>query len=73
MATTMAALKQFRHAAALPPDYCFPSRLEEIGILESAMRANPEDARAPYYLGNLLYDRRRHEEAIQFVGAQRKT
>ena len=29
------------------------------------MRANPRDARAPYYLGNLLYDRRRHEEAIR--------
>jgi tetratricopeptide (TPR) repeat protein len=40
-------------------------RLEEILVLESAMRANPKDARAPYYLGNLLYDRRRHEEAIR--------
>ena len=29
------------------------------------MAANPADARAPYYLGNLLYDRRRHAEAIQ--------
>jgi tetratricopeptide (TPR) repeat protein len=29
------------------------------------MAANPEDQRAPYYLGNLLYDRRRHEEAIR--------
>jgi len=28
------------------------------------MRANPKDARAPYFLANLLYDRRRHEEAI---------
>ena len=59
------ALKQFQYAANLPPDYCFPSRLEEIDILESAMRANPADARAPYYLGNLLYDRRRHREAIK--------
>jgi tetratricopeptide (TPR) repeat protein len=59
------ALKQFHCAASLPPDYCFPSRLEEIGILESAMHANPADARAPYYLGNLLYDRRRHREAIR--------
>ena len=58
------ALRYFKKAAACPPDYCFPSRLEEIAILESAMRANPRDARAPYYLGNLLYDRRRHEEAI---------
>ncbi|NOS68579.1 MAG: DUF5107 domain-containing protein [Verrucomicrobia bacterium] len=60
-----AALKHFKHAASLPPDYCFPSRLEEIAILEAAMQVNPQDARAPYYLGNLLYDRRRHEEAIQ--------
>jgi len=29
------------------------------------MRANPGDPRAPYYLGNLLYDRRRHDEAIR--------
>jgi tetratricopeptide (TPR) repeat protein len=58
------ALSSFKQAAAMSPDYCFPSRLEEIAILESAMRTNPHDARAPYYLGNLLYDRRRHEEAI---------
>lgn len=59
-----AALRHFRHAATLPPDYCFPARLEEIAVLECAMRTNPRDARAPYYLGNLLYDRRRHAEAI---------
>ena len=59
------ALKHIRRAAALPPDYCFPSRLEEIAILEAAIRANPTDARAPYYLGNLLYDRQRHQEAIK--------
>jgi len=59
-----AALKYFKQAAALPPDYCFPSRLEEIEIFEVAMRANPRDAKAPYYLGNLFYDRRRHHEAI---------
>ena len=59
-----AALRFFKQAAASPPDYCFPARLEEIAILEAAMRANPRDARAPYYLGNLFYDRRRHDEAI---------
>jgi tetratricopeptide (TPR) repeat protein len=51
-------------AAAAPPDYCFPARLEEIHVLRHAMAANPRDARAPYYLGNLLYDRRRHREAM---------
>jgi tetratricopeptide (TPR) repeat protein len=60
-----AALKHLKRAAALPSDYCFPSRLEEIAILEAAMTANPADARAPYYLGNLLYHRGRHEEAIR--------
>ena len=59
-----AAQKAFREAAGQSPDYCFPARLEEIAVLQSAMRANPNDARAPYYLGNLLYDRRRHQEAI---------
>ena len=59
------ALEFYKRAAMESPDYCFPSRLEEIAILQSAMRANPTDARAPYYLGNLLYDRRRHPEAIQ--------
>ena len=62
---TGTALKHFKQAAALPPDYCFPARLEEIAILEAAVAANPGDARAPYYLGNLFYDRRRHKEAIQ--------
>jgi len=30
--------------------------LEEIGMLETAMKVNPSDAKTPYYLGNLLYD-----------------
>ena len=55
----------FRAAAKATPDYCFPSRLEEIIILEAAILAHPKDARAPYYLGNLFYDRKRHGEAIQ--------
>jgi tetratricopeptide (TPR) repeat protein len=38
--------------------------LEEITILSHALQANPPDARAAFYLGNLYYDRRRHPEAI---------
>jgi len=57
--------RQRRGLPLLPADYCFPSRLEEIAVFESAMRANPKDARAPYYLANLLYDRRRHDEATR--------
>jgi tetratricopeptide (TPR) repeat protein len=53
-----------RQAQAEAPDYCFPARVEEIAVLDSALCANPRDPRAHYYLGNLLYDRRRHSEAI---------
>ncbi len=60
-----AALYYYRKGGKQPQDYCFPSRLEEIAVLSAAIRAHPADARAPYYLGNLLYDRRRHEEAIR--------
>jgi tetratricopeptide (TPR) repeat protein len=47
------------------PDLCFPARLEEIGVLETAERLDPTDPRAPYYLGNLLYDRRRYDAAMR--------
>ena len=61
-----AALSAFKQAARWSPDYCFPARLEEIAVLEAALQANPSDARAPYYLGNLYYDRRRHTDAIHW-------
>ncbi len=43
-------------AMAMPPDYVFPFQNEAIEVLRAAMKANSRDARAPYYLGNLLYD-----------------
>lgn len=55
----------FRRAAAASPDYCFPARLEEMLVLKAAVKANPADARAHYYLGNLLYDKQRYDEAIE--------
>jgi tetratricopeptide (TPR) repeat protein len=51
------ASRYFHLAAEMPTDYVFPFRLEEVKVLEAAMAANPADAHAPYYLGNLLYDR----------------
>jgi tetratricopeptide (TPR) repeat protein len=54
----------YAQAAVADPTYVFPSRLEEMKMLEAAIAANPADARAPYYLGNFLYDRRRHRDAI---------
>jgi tetratricopeptide (TPR) repeat protein len=46
----------YRRARELPPDYCFPFRTEQIQVLERAIARDPKDPRAPYYLGNLLYD-----------------
>jgi tetratricopeptide (TPR) repeat protein len=57
--------ESLRQAAQASPDYCFPSRLEEMLVLQFVMQENPRDARACYHLGNLLYDRRRHREAIE--------
>ncbi len=54
----------FRRAAGMLPDYVFPNRLEDVLILEAARQANPDDARAPYYLGNFWYAHRRYEEAV---------
>ncbi len=64
MGDSLSAKASFSAAAIVSPDYCFPARLEEIGILECALRYNPDDDRAAFFLGNLLYDRRRHREAI---------
>jgi tetratricopeptide (TPR) repeat protein len=47
------------------PDYCFPNSLFDLLVLESAIRANPLDAQARYLLGNLMYDKKRFEEAIE--------
>ncbi|CAG7600587.1 Lipopolysaccharide assembly protein B [Paenibacillus solanacearum] len=52
------------NAFAASPDYCFPNSLMELQWLELALKIRPEDARAHYYLGNLLYDKKRHDEAI---------
>ncbi|MCU0913625.1 MAG: DUF5107 domain-containing protein [Planctomycetes bacterium] len=50
------AAEYFARAAGAPTDYVFPFQMELIAVLEAAMAANPDDSRAPYYLGNLLYD-----------------
>ena len=59
-----ASAQAYAEAAALPSGYVFPNRIEEMLVLEAAINANPADARAPLYLGNFLYDRRRHADAI---------
>jgi tetratricopeptide (TPR) repeat protein len=58
------AAQTLDQAARSCVDYCFPSRLEEIVVLEWAITKVPSMWMPPYLLGNLLYDKRRYETAI---------
>jgi tetratricopeptide (TPR) repeat protein len=44
-------------------DYCFPNKLEDIFVLEHAIKQDPSGAKAYYYLGNLFYDKLQFEKA----------
>ena len=64
MGDEAAAVDTLEMAAQASPEYCFPSRLEEMLVLEWAVTANPGDGKVSYYLGNFYYDRRRYDDAI---------
>ena len=54
-------------AVQISPDYCFPNRLEDAFILQKLeFLPDIDDARAPYYLGCLYYDKRQYELAIEY-------
>lgn len=59
------AAAHFDEGAAGSIDYCFPARLEEILLLQAAMRFNSSDAHCRYLLGTLYYDRGRRADAIE--------
>jgi len=60
-------------AATSSVDYCFPSRLEEILVLEWAVTKAPASWMPSYLLGNLLYDKKRYEDAMdRWENAARK-
>ena len=65
MGDNASALDWYRRGAQQSPDWCFPIRLEEQIILESVRVANPADGRAAYYLGNLYYDKKQYDKAIE--------
>lgn len=64
MNDTESAMRYLAKAAASNADYCFPSKIEEVTILKTAISANPLDAKAHYYLGNYWYAHHNHTEAI---------
>jgi tetratricopeptide (TPR) repeat protein len=52
----MQAAEYRRRGRVNPPDTVFPFQWELVPVLCRAMAADPHDARAPYYLGDLLFD-----------------
>ena len=66
------AMAYYNKAAKTDYTYCFPFRWESIEVLKQAMEMNPEDAMAPYYLGNLLYEHQPHK-AVEYweISSQR--
>jgi tetratricopeptide (TPR) repeat protein len=52
-------------AAVASPDYCFPSKVEDIAVLNSAIDNNPKDYKAHYYLGNFWYANGQYDKAIK--------
>jgi tetratricopeptide (TPR) repeat protein len=59
------AEKYFKTGSGQSVDYIFPFRLETVKVLETALKYNPADGKAYYYLGNILYDRQA-EKAIEY-------
>ena len=56
LGNTAKAAESRRHAAEASPAYGFPFQWEAIPVLRHAIEHDAKDARAPYYLGNLLFD-----------------
>jgi tetratricopeptide (TPR) repeat protein len=51
------AEKFFKAASDQSVDYGFPFRLEDVKVLNLALKYHPDDSRPYYYLGNLLFDK----------------
>lgn len=52
------------NAETLSPDYVFPNKVEEAAILGNAIALLGSAPMASYYLGNLLYDKKRYTDAV---------
>lgn len=57
------AEKMLAEAEGMKPDYCFPNKLEDIAVLRFAVEKGCRQ-KAPYYLGNLFYDKLQWQEAV---------
>ena len=60
------ALDYLNKAKSVCPDGCFPNRLEDAHIFNAVIGIpGIDDAKAPYYLGCLYYDKRQYDVAVE--------
>ena len=58
------AISFYKKGSEAKSDYCFPNRIEDVPILQSAIALGPKDSKAPYYLGNFWYANKQYNDAI---------
>ena len=58
------ALEYYQKAEKENHAYCFPNRIEEVLILQSAVAMNKQGAKAAYSLGNFWYSARQYDSAV---------
>jgi len=56
----------FAEAEQVDSYCCFPNRLEDVLVLNTAITFHPQGAKAPYYLGCLYYDKRQYDLAKKY-------
>ncbi|MCD8291142.1 MAG: DUF5107 domain-containing protein [Prevotella sp.] len=64
MGDRQTALQYYLKAEQGDFSYCFPNRIEEVPILQDAIRLNGKASKAAYSLGNYWYANRQYDDAI---------
>ncbi len=68
LSKSKSAEEAYKLAAISETAYAFPHRIEEITVLKAALKANPNDGRAAYLLGNTLASKLQFKEALDAWG-----
>jgi len=66
------ASRYFKAAAAQSVDFIFPYRLTSIDVLNTALKYNPTDGNASYFLGNILYEKQPEKAMSHWADAVKK-
>ena len=67
-----AAKDYYQRGLRIAPDYVFPSRVEDLAVLETGLRYAPDDWKLNYYLGVLLTASMRWQEGLEHFQAAEK-